>query len=83
MRKDITDVNPTIDDSHLLMANDLIFTSVGELIGGDKNDLHPWDIDLFDPVSNIDDATITDDKKVVDMDDVWDNDIFHGDNIEW
>lgn len=32
MRKDITDVNPIIDDSPLYMVNDLIFTSAGELV---------------------------------------------------
>ena len=31
MKGDITDVSPLIDDSHLFMVNDLIFTSAGEL----------------------------------------------------
>ena len=31
IRKDITDVNPIIDDSPY-MVNDLIFTSAGELV---------------------------------------------------
>ena len=31
VRKDITDVNPIIDDSQY-MVNDLIFTSAGELV---------------------------------------------------
>lgn len=29
MKGDITDVSPLIDDSHLFMVNDLIFTSAG------------------------------------------------------
>ena len=32
MKGDITDVSPLIDDSHLFMVNDLIFTSAGELV---------------------------------------------------
>jgi len=81
VRKDITDVNP----NEILhgMANDRILTSARELIKGDENDIHPWDIDIFDPVSNVDDTTIKDDKKVVDVDDVWGDDIFHGDNVQW
>jgi len=81
IRKDITDVNPNelVD----YMENDLIFTSVGELVRGDKNEVNPWDIDLFDPVPNVDDETIQVNKKVVNVDGVWGDDIFHGDNVEW
>lgn len=32
IRKDITELNPIIDDSILYMANDLIFTSAGVLV---------------------------------------------------
>jgi len=81
IRKDITDVNPNelVD----YMENDLIFTSVGELVRGDKNEVNPWDIDLFDPVPNRSDETIQVNKKVVNVDGVWGDDIFHGDNVEW
>lgn len=85
IRKDITDLNPNeilhqmANELINYTVNDRILTSAEKLIGGDKNDLDPWDIDLFDPVPNMDDTTITVDKKVVDVDD----DEFHGDNVEW